>query len=561
MTKCKYIDDYIEKLRSGEIPASKRLLKAADLIEEKLSDAGVIVDTEKTEKAIELIERYFALKLFDWEKYVLALIHCFYGESNTTVFTEFLILMGRGNGKNGFISALVWYLTTKYHGITGYNVDIIANSEEQAKTSFDDVYEMLDDTWAKSQKFFYKSKVLIRNLNTRSYIKFNTSNASTKDGKRSACLVFDEIHEYENDDTIKVFRSGFGKRPHSRIFYITTNGYVREGVLDTKLQQADMVLNGEVPNSRMCPLIYEMDSDEEVKKPELWVKANPSLPYLETLRIEMEQEYLDMATDKGIELDFYTKRMNRPRSNREIAVTDYQNIKATKTKLPEMTGWSCTVGIDYAVLYDWAAVNFHFRKGNQRFDINHAWICTQSPDLWRIRAPWKEWADEKLWEGNPPLTAVDEVEISPYTIANYICEMGKKYFIRKAAVDDFRYPLIKDALLSIGFDAKPEKQGGNLVLTRPSDIMRIAPVVTSCFNNQLFAWGDNPVLRWAANNTKLEPRKAKTGVDTGNYTFAKIEAKSRKTDPFMALVHSMTIEDCLGTVNYADLPELKVIVG
>ena len=101
MKKCKYIDDYIGKLRSGEIPASKRLLKAADLIEEKLSDPGVIVDTEKTEKAIELIERYFRMKLFDWEKYVLALIHCFYRESNTPVFTEFLILMGRGNGKNG----------------------------------------------------------------------------------------------------------------------------------------------------------------------------------------------------------------------------------------------------------------------------------------------------------------------------------------------------------------------------------------------------------------------------------------------------------------------------
>ena len=44
-------------------------------------------------------------------------------------------------GKNGFISGVSWYLTTHYHGIQGYNVDIIANSEEQATTSFNDIYE------------------------------------------------------------------------------------------------------------------------------------------------------------------------------------------------------------------------------------------------------------------------------------------------------------------------------------------------------------------------------------------------------------------------------------
>lgn len=81
------------------------------------------------------IERCFGISLFDWELFVLALVHCYYSD-DTLVFTEFLIMMGRGNGKNGFISGLAWYLTTHYHGVAGYNIDIIANSEEQAKTSF-----------------------------------------------------------------------------------------------------------------------------------------------------------------------------------------------------------------------------------------------------------------------------------------------------------------------------------------------------------------------------------------------------------------------------------------
>ena len=239
MTKCKYIDDYMQAVRSGEIKASKELHQAMDYIERKLSPpADVLIDTEKTEKAIELIERYFEMTLLPWERFIIALVHCYYRQNDTVVFGEFFIMMGRGNGKNGFISGLAWYLTTKYHGVKGYNVDIIANSEDQAETSFNDIYTMLEDTWAKSKKFFYKSKEIIQNLNTRSYIRYNTSNARTKDGKRSACLIFDEEHEYENSKTIGVFQSGFGKRKHSRIFKITTNGYIRDGVLDEDLRLA-----------------------------------------------------------------------------------------------------------------------------------------------------------------------------------------------------------------------------------------------------------------------------------------------------------------------------------
>ena len=175
MTRCKYIEDYLRALEMGRTPASREMLKACRLIRTKLSDDDVFIDNEKIEKAIELIERYFEMTLFDWEKFIIALVHCYYKSSDTVVFTEFLIVMGRGNGKNGFISGLAWYLTTQYHGIEGYNVDIIANSEAQAETSFQDIYEMLDKTWSKSKKFFYKTKEKIVNLKTKSYILYNTS--------------------------------------------------------------------------------------------------------------------------------------------------------------------------------------------------------------------------------------------------------------------------------------------------------------------------------------------------------------------------------------------------
>ena len=545
-----YIQDYIQSIRSGEVPASREMHQACDYIEGKLNNPDVFVDTEKTEKAVELIERYFRMKLIPWEKFVLALVHCYYKSSDTLVFTEYLIMMGRGNGKNGFISGVSWYLTTMYHGVPGYNVDIIANSEDQAKTSFEDIYQMLEDTWAKSKKFFYKSKEEIVSLRTRSYIKFNTSNARTKDGKRSACLIFDEIHEYQNSDTIKVFRSGFGKRKHSRTFYITTNGYVRDGVLDDRLRIAHDVLNGEIKNSRLCPLIYKLDDEKEADNKELWVKANPSLPYLPTLQLEIEQNFIDKDYDPTVASDLYTKRFNLPKGNAEIAVTDYSKVKATSRELPKLDGWTCTVGMDYAELSDWAAVNLHFRRGPQRYDINHAWLCTQSKTLQRVKAPWREWAERGL------VTVVDDVSIHPDLLADYIRLAGQRYNVKMLAMDNYRWTLVSESLRKIGFDAQDKSR---VKLVRPSDIMQVEPVIQECFDRELFTWGDNPCLRWAVNNTKRVRSSRSLGVDTGNFIYAKIDAKSRKTDPWMALVASMVIEPVLGGGVAAEIPPVGAI--
>ena len=269
---------------------------------------------------------------------------------------------------------------------------------------------------------------------------------------------------------------------------------------------------------------------------------------MNTLRIQMEQDFLEMKMDKSVELDFYTKRMNLPRSNMEIAVTEWDNIAATKRPLPDdMQGWSCTVGIDYASMRDWASVNFHFRRGEQRYDISKSWVCTQNPDLNRVKAPWRTWGE---------VTAVDEAEIPPDLIVEYIATMAQTYNIRKLALDNFRFALLKKALESIGFDMTERK---NIRLVRPSDIMKVQPVIASCFNKQLFTWGDTPSLRWATNNTKLVRSGKKEGTDTGNYYYAKIEGKSRKTDPFMALAASMVIEDEIPEPLPDSLPDLSII--
>jgi phage terminase large subunit-like protein len=546
-----YIDQYIDDCRSGKNIVDEDILLACDLVEKRLNDTDVFIDTEKIDKAVELMERYFEIKLFDWELFAVACIHCFYKSNDTVVFDTIFIMMGRGNGKNGFISPVAWYLSTHYHGIKGYNIDIVANAQDQAKTSFEDIYEVLDEKWSKLKKFFYKSKEIIRNLITKSYIKFNTSNAKTKDSKRTGCLIFDEVHQYESYDQIKVFTSGFGKRKHSRSFYITTNGNVREGVLDDMLAISKDLLRGIITDLGWLPLLYHITSEEEALNPDMWYKANPSLKYLPDLLKEIQKEFIQLKYQPALEEEFYTKRMNWPKQNRELIVTLWENILATNKPLPELYGRTAVIGLDYMKVTDFASVNIHFCIGNERIDLSHSWLCLKSADIPRLKIPWKLWSEQGY------LTLVDDVEISPDLLADYIAEQAIKYNIQKLALDNYRYALLTKSLRRVGFDAKDYK---NVYLVRPSDIMKIVPVIDSCFANQYFVWGDQPLLRWATNNAKLIRSGVKSGDDTGNFVYGKIEAKSRKTDPFMALVHSMCIEDGLSTLEntYYDLP---VITG
>ena len=300
----------------------------------------------------------------------------------------------------------------------------------------------------------------------------------------------------------------------------------------------------------MLPFICCLQSRDQVHDPENWYMANPSLAYLPDLSQETEDEYREWLEHPEQNGDFLTKRMGLRAGQKEISVTDYEKVRATNRPLPDLRGWSCTVGLDYAELSDWAAVNLHFRRGQQRFDVNHAWICAQSRTLPRVKAPWRAWAEA----GH--CTVVEDVSIHPDLLADYVRRAGQMYNLKCLCLDHYRWTLVSESFRKIGFDANDKSR---VKLVRPSDIMQVEPVIQECFDRVLFTWGDAPQLRWAVNNTKRVRSSRKQGVDTGNFIYAKIEAKSRKTDPWMALVASMVGEPALGGGQAAGLPLMGAV--
>lgn len=557
------IEEYLVQVERGKWRVCEEQKAMARLVRKAFSEDDIYVDTVQLGRYMSL-EKYFPFSLFSWEKFLIAIWDCTYWSKDhedemirgLPRWDTLFCMVGRGAGKDGLIAFDAFCSISPYCESLRYDVDICANLEEQAMRPVEDLVEALERPTGKVRrildKHYYHTKVVVKGRKNGGSMRGRTNNPKSRDGMRTGKAIFNEIHQYQDYSNITVFRTGQGKVPHPRVGYFTSNGNVFDGPLDDLLAKSRRILfEGEADNG-FFPFICCLKNKEQVHDEENWYMANPSLQYMPHLLQEIRGEYRDWVESPEQNPDFLTKRMGLRSQAAEIAVTDYDNIKRTMDPLPDLHGWSCTAGIDYAELSDWAAINLHFRQGDRRYDLNHAWVCIQSKTLHRVRAPWRDWA------AAGHLTVVDDVSINPDLLAEWLAQMAAVYNIRGLAMDNFRWTLVSTSMKKIGFDPENRK---NVKLVRPSDIMKVEPVIQECFNRGLFTWGDVPHLRWAVNNTKRVRASRTAGAETGNFYYAKIEAKSRKTDPFMALVASMTIEPLLGSGSQplGKLPKVIVV--
>lgn len=533
-------------VENGEVEACKELKLGIELVKRTLQKPNVTIKHEKIQEAIEYMGKYF-FELLPWEKFVTALtVGCYetVDDYERLIWNEIFLMLGRGNGKNGFISALANYLQTSKHGIKNYGIDIVASSEEQAKTSFLDIYNMLKDEKNKkiAKKFYNVTKKEILFKKTNSYVKYRTSNAKTKDGLRSGAVIFDEVHSYEDTATIDVFTSGLGKIKDKRIFYITTDGKVREGVLDTYKLEAEMILKGEIKDSRMLPLIYKMDSEKEVSLDaiHLFEKANPSMRYMPDLKETIIDDLKKSYTRPQMHVETFTKRFNLPRQDLRTVVAKWEKIMATNSESVDETfeGMECIGGFDYASVKDFASAILLFRKNRKIYLLHHTWICRESLETTRYSFDIQRAVDEGF------ATIVDGESIDAELIAEWFADKSEKYRLQTICIDNYRAVYVRETFAKFGLPTT-EMRNGSYTHTQ------LAPIVEKLFANELIKWGDDFMMRWYTNNVYVNCDKK------DNKTYAKIDPIHRKTDGFMAFIHAMTKFENLSESTFDEYDEMQ----
>ena len=527
------LSEWMHMVEDGQIVACVEQHQVCALVRRVFAEEDLFFDRERCDRYLSY-QRLFPFDLEPDEKFMLALMLCLYNASGVPCFKTLFLYVGRGYGKNGFITFLTFCMLSAANGINEYDVNVVATTEPQAKTSFDELYNLFDRKSSVFSSGFDWTKTEIKNKRTSSLFKFLTANAKSKDGGRQGALIFDEVHAYENNSIIGVLTGGLGKKPDARAFFITTDGDVREGPLDEYKELGEHVLSGREPHNRFLPMMFRLDNPDEIHDEAMWPKANPSVTRRAELLQEYRDDYREWKRHPQKHPEVPTKRFNCPTARMDVAVTSRENLIAASRPMGDLDGLPCVLGIDYARTTDMVGACLLFHRGGEWQAVHHGWWCTASSDAGEVKAPLDEWAAMGL------LTIVDDVDIAP----SLPCEWARDWCaahgceLRIAALDDYRLGLMKPALADVlGLDSKARGADQQVYRVRPSDQMRVEPILDSVFANHEIAWGDSPLMRWCTNNAKLVP------APNDNYKFGKIAPHSRKTDVFMALVAAFCAAD------------------
>lgn len=549
MIKQKHVDYYIQQYKKGEIKLNKERIELIEYLERDiLSRDDIYFNDKMIDDCINYGEKWF-FELQPFQKFLIAFVFLYFKKNNRNFYRKFLWMFGRGGGKNGLLSVVLNFLQTELHGILDYNISIVANSEDQAKTSFEEIYNTIKRNKT-LQKAFEYGKTVITSKKTGSYIRFRTSNGDTKDGLRDGAVAFDEIHQYPSNKDVKVHISGLGKKPNPREFYVGTDGYVREGFLDSLKEKAKRVLSGSSRPNAIFPFICKLDSEDQVTESENWELANPMFyqplsEYAESLLETIFEEYEDLEDDPSNREEFMTKRMNLPVTDLERSVASYEEIMDTNRPLPNLEGRQAIGCLDFASLRDFAACGLLFKDRDDYVFKTHSFVRKQFADIYygysrKASEQTKErFAPIKEWENRGLLSVVDGATIEPQTVVDWFVEQRYKYGVTKIVADNFRMDVLRPLLIAAGFEV--------VVIKNPRAVdSLLAPRIETAFANRHIIFGENPLMRWYTNNVLV-----KTNND-GNKTYLKKEEVRRKTDGFKAFVCGMYLADELTDYNFED---------
>lgn len=536
MIKCSngFLEEYHQKIMSGEIIAGYELKDEISKLIEEMDDERYIYDTTDADMRMDFMENCVRLTkspfygkpmtLMLWQK---AFISACYGfkmaEDGTDRFRKVLLLIARKNTKSETCSALG--LTELITGNDGADIVCSSNDDNQASILYNaiDTMRLMIDP---KQKDTWKNQQWIKcNVNGSKVFKLS-DRTRNKEGRNIDFAIVDEVHEMKDNVIIKSIEQSQSLKPNPKLILITTEGFVNDGFLDKELIKARQILNGEddsISSERYLPWLYTQDSEQEVWQDEKsWQKSNPTLGMVK--RYDYLREQVDAARrSKADRIFTLSKDFNFKVSNAEAWIMN-ENLEYSRVyDLEEFRGSIVLGGVDLAETTDMCAAKILLIKKDDSTKYIHQmyWIPESKLKLSDDKesgAKYEEWARDGL------LRIVEGNEVDVSLIADWFYELYKEYNIKlfKCGYDQrFAKEFLK-RMDEYGFECEMIYQN-RYALSTP---MRL---VEADIRDQLINRNDNPIDKWCLTNTSIQV------FNTGHIMPIKIKGQaSRRIDGTLA---------------------------
>jgi phage terminase large subunit-like protein len=532
-----YVQEYIDKIKSGEIIVSKKVKKLyLNIIEPVLKDEHPKYYFNETRgmKFIKFAENFckqskgrwvgkkIKLALFQKAKYQ-ALLGILERETNQRRFNESFDVRARKNGKSTENSILGLYLTLMEPGSETY---VAATVAHQARRVWDESKSMIDQS--KDLQEFMKYKVFpsptIQTKDGLSIYKVLSKNVKTFDGLNVSTAIIDEVHELARS-IYDILKQATSAREQPLVSMITTAGFVRGGLFDDMYDYATKVLDGIIEDDRLFPLIYELDDEKEMKDPDMWVKANPAIDIIKK-REDLAYNVQRMKEDRNFANTVKTKDFNVI-GTEEKAWLSFEDLNVpdvyTDEELSRYDNTLVLGGFDLSRTQDITAfTTLLFDKEKHRpIAISMYWITANFYKMQiesGSKIPWSAWLDRGLIR----ISGTDLIDY--HDVANYVASNFQQHgwMYQFINYDSYSAQYLVEELATMGY-AKEHC----LVATRQGAKTLSIPMQTleSHLKENIICYQNNPVTKWMLSNVQLARDR------NGNYMPKKYDDKrERKID-------------------------------
>lgn len=368
--------------------------------------------------------------LEDWQQFIIANILGFYWkDTDDRRFTSSYIEVSRKNGKTALAAALCMYFLIA-DGEDGAEVDLAANSKEQAKIAFNfcsNFTKQLDPS-AKYLKA-YRDSILL-NAND-SKLKVFAADDSKLDGFNASFGLIDEYHSAKNSRVRDVIKSSMGMRQNPHLCTITTAGFDKTLPCYKLRTTAIEILNGLKEDDSLFVAIYSLDDEDDWTDEKNWVKCTPNLDVTVTKKYIKEQVQ-SAINNPSEEVGVKTKTLNLWCDTASVWLPESYIVRSSKpVKLSDFEGCECYVGVDLAATSDLTAVSYMIEKeGTYYFKT----------DYYLPESALKEKSDRELYKywKQQGLLKITEGNVTDYDyITNDIVEASKLLRIRSIGYDKY----------------------------------------------------------------------------------------------------------------------------
>ena len=283
-----YIEEYYQKIKDGTVIVGAWVRMIYEYIIKGLETGLFLFSRKKAEAAVRFIESFChhhegelapgPIKLELWQKALVSTIFGITDENGARHFREVFIVVARKNGKtllSAAISAYVAFLDGEYGG----RIYFAAPKLEQANLCFEAFHQMIlhePELDAMAQK--RRTDIYITETNTTA--KPMAFNAKKSDGLNISLAVADEIASWAGEPGLRfyeVIKSSFGARKQPLLISISTAGYVNESIYDELMKRSTRFLKGGSKESRLLPIIYQIDDIRKWNDITELHKSNPNL--------------------------------------------------------------------------------------------------------------------------------------------------------------------------------------------------------------------------------------------------------------------------------------------